>query len=244
MAKILITESVHPIGPELLTAAGHTVVYADRDMDVIRREIVDADAVLVRIIELPGSLLATAKNLKIVSKHGVGYDNIDLDYCKSHGVAVTITPNANSLSVAEHAFTLMLTLAKNIIPVSNEYREIGFAAKNHAPGIEMTGKTLGLVGMGRIGKHILHMCRDGLDMHVIVYDPYISEIRGRREGGRSFRAAAPRRRRDAPLPAHRRDAQAHRPRAPRADEVHRAAHQLRPRPHRGRSCAHRGAGER
>ena len=176
MAKILITESVHPIGPELLTAAGHTVVYADRDMDIIRREIVDADAVLVRIIELPGSLLATAKNLKIVSKHGVGYDNIDLDYCKSHGVAVTITPNANSLSVAEHAFTLMLTLAKNIIPVSNEYREIGFAAKNHAPGIEMTGKTLGLVGMGRIGKHILHMCRDGLDMHVIVYDPYISEI--------------------------------------------------------------------
>ena len=176
MAKILITESVHPIGPELLTAAGHTVVYADRDMDVIRREIVDADAVLVRIIELPGSLLATAKNLKIVSKHGVGYDNIDLDYCKSHGIAVTITPNANSLSVAEHAFTLMLTLAKNIIPVSNEYREIGFAAKNHAPGIEMTGKTLGLVGMGRIGKHILHMCRDGLDMHVIVYDPYISEI--------------------------------------------------------------------
>ena len=176
MAKILITESVHPIGPELLTAAGHTVVYADRDMDVIRREIVDADAVLVRIIELPGSLLATAKNLKIVSKHGVGYDNIDLDYCKSHGIAVTITPNANSLSVAEHAFTLMLTLAKNIIPVSNEYRTVGFAAKNHAPGIEMTGKTLGLIGMGRIGKHILHMCRDGLDMHVIVYDPYISEV--------------------------------------------------------------------
>ena len=163
MAKILITESVHPIGPELLTAAGHTVVYADRDMDVIRREIVDADAVFVRIIELPGSLLATA-------------NNIDLDYCKSHGIAVTITPNANSLSVAEHAFTLMLTLAKNIIPVSNEYREIGFAAKNHAPGIEMTGKTLGLIGMGRIGKHILHMCRDGLDMHVIVYDPYISEV--------------------------------------------------------------------
>ena len=157
MAKILITESVHPIGPELLTAAGHTVVYADRDMDIIRREIVDADAVLVRIIELPGSLLATAKNLKIVSKHGVGYDNIDLDYCK-------------------HAFTLMLTLAKNIIPVSNEYRTIGFAAKNHAPGIEMTGKTLGLIGMGRIGKHVLHMCKDGLDMHAIVYDPYISEV--------------------------------------------------------------------
>lgn len=176
MAKILITETVHPIGPELLTAAGHTVVYANRDMNIIRREIVDADAVIVRIIEMPGSLLETAKHLKIVSKHGAGYDNIDLDYCKAHGIAVTITPNANSLSVAEHAFTLMLTLAKNVIPVSNEYRDIGFAAKNHAPGIEMAGKTLGLIGMGRIGKRILHMCKDGMDMHVIVYDPYISEV--------------------------------------------------------------------
>lgn len=176
MAKILITETVDPIGPALLTAAGHTVVYANRDMDIIRREIVDADAVLVRIIELPGTLLETAKQLKIVSKHGVGYDNIDLNYCKSHGVAVTITPDANSQSVAEHAFALMLTLAKNIIPVSNEYRTIGFAAKNHAPGIELTGKTLGLIGMGRIGKRILHMCKDGLDMHVLVYDPYISEV--------------------------------------------------------------------
>ena len=128
MAKILITESVHPIGPELLTAAGHTVVYADRDMDVIRREIVDADAVLVRIIELPGSLLATAKNLKIVSKHGVGYDNIDLDYCKSHGIAVTITPNANSLSVAEHAFTLMRTSTASASTISRRMMSMSRSA--------------------------------------------------------------------------------------------------------------------
>ena len=179
MAKILITESVHPIGPELLTAAGHTVVYADRDMDIIRREIVDADAVLVRQRHSLRQLFRceiAGKRAHAEACPRQGYDNIALDYCKSHGITVTITPNANSLSVAEHAFTLMLTLAKNIIPVSNEYREIGFAAKNHAPGIEMTGKTLGLIGMGRIGKHVLHMCKDGLDMHVIVYDPYISEV--------------------------------------------------------------------
>lgn len=176
MAKILITETVDPIGPALLTTAGHTVVYANRDMDIIRREIVDADAILVRIIELPGTLLETAKQLKHVSKHGVGYDNIDLEYCKAHGITVTVTPDANGLSVAEHAFALMLTLAKNIIPVSNEYRSIGFAAKNHTPGIELTGKTLGLIGMGRIGKRILKMCKAGLDMHVLVYDPYVSEV--------------------------------------------------------------------
>ena len=73
MAKILVTENVHPVGPDLLKAAGHQVVFADRDMDIIRREIVDADAVFVRIIDLDEALLSTAKNLKIVSKHGVGY---------------------------------------------------------------------------------------------------------------------------------------------------------------------------
>lgn len=176
MSKILITETVHPVGPALLEAAGHQVVYANRDMSIIQREIVDADAILTRIIELPGTLLATGKNLKIVSKHGVGYDNIDLDYCRTHGVAVTITSNANSLSVAEHAFTLMMALAKNLIPVSREYQEIGFAAKNHAPGIEITGKTLGLIGCGRIGSRVAHMCKSGFNMRILVYDPYREEL--------------------------------------------------------------------
>ncbi len=176
MAKILITEKVHPIGPELLCAAGHRVVLVEnRDEAQIRREITDADAVIVRIIELPGALLKTAKQLKIISKHGVGVDNIDLGYCKEAGLAVTVTPNANSLSVAEHAFTLMLTLAKNIIPVSNAYREIGFAAKNSKEGIEATGKTFGIIGLGCIGRHFAKMVRGAFDARVIAYDPYVSE---------------------------------------------------------------------
>lgn len=172
MGKVLVTESVHSVGTDLLKAAGHEVVFANRDMDVIKREIVDADAVFVRIIELPGELLSTAKKLKIVSKHGVGFDNIDLEYCKKAGVIVTTTPNANSLSVAEHAFALMMTLAKNIIPVSKEYKEIGFAAKNHTPGVELTGKTLGLIGIGRIGSSFAKMCYHGFGMRVLAYDPY------------------------------------------------------------------------
>ena len=175
MAKILITETVHAVGPEILTKAGHQVVYADRDMDVIRREIVDADAVFVRIIELPRELLATGKNLKMVSKHGVGVDNIDLDYCKEAGIAVTITPDANGLSVAEHAFALMMSLAKKIIPVSKAYREIGFAAKNSPPCIELSGKTAGVVGLGKIGKRFANMCRFGFGMKVLAYDPFVTE---------------------------------------------------------------------
>ena len=177
MGKVLITEKVHPVGPQLLRAAGHQVVQVEnRDMAQIAREIIDADAVIVRIIDLPGSLLGTAEHLRIVSKHGVGVDNIDLDYCRKAGVAVTVTPNANSLSVAEHAFTLMLTLAKNIIPVSNAYREIGFAAKNSREGVEATGKTVGVIGFGCIGSHFAKMAHGAFDARILAYDPYVSEM--------------------------------------------------------------------
>ncbi len=173
MSKILITESIHPAGAAQLVLGGHTVVFAERDMDVIRRELVDADAVLVRIVELPGTLLSTAKKLRVVSKHGVGYDNIDLDYCRAHGIAVAVTPNANSISVAEHTVALLLALSKNLIPVADEYRTVGFSAKNHAPGMELSGKTLGLIGLGRIGTHVARICRDGLGMQIMAYDPYL-----------------------------------------------------------------------
>lgn len=175
MGKILITETVHPVGPALLEAAGHQVVYADRDLEIIQKEIVDADAVFTRIYPLPGDLLARGKRLKHVSKHGVGVDSIDLDYCKANGIVVTIAPNANSLSVAEHAFALMMTLSKNVIPVSSAYKEIGFAAKNSKEGVEVTGKTVGIVGLGHIGTLFAKMCYGGFGMKVLAYDPYVKD---------------------------------------------------------------------
>ena len=175
--KVLVTETVHEIGPKLLTDAGYTVVFANRDMDIVRREITDADAVFTRILELPPELLATAKKLKHISKHGVGFDNIPLDWCKEHGIVVTVTPDANGQSVAEHAFALMMTLAKNIIPVSDAYRRIGFAAKNSKECMELFGKTALIIGIGRIGKRFAKMCH-GFDMRVLAYDPYVSEVPG------------------------------------------------------------------
>lgn len=173
--KVLVTETVNAAGPALLEKEGYEIVYADRDMGVIEKEITDADAVFVRIVELTPELLSTAKNLKIVSKHGVGYDNIPVEWCREHGIAVTVAPDANSQSVAEHAFTLMLTLAKNIIPVSQAYKEIGFSAKNSSEGTEVTGKTAGVIGIGSIGRRFAKMCL-GMDMRVIAYDPYAKEV--------------------------------------------------------------------
>ena len=127
MAKVLITEQLHPAGPELLRAQGHQVVFFENlGGKTLGEALADADAVLVRISELRGGLLKDAKHLKVISKHGVGVDNIDLDYCRGAGIAVTIAPNGNSLSVAEHALTMMLALSKKLIPITNAYREIGF----------------------------------------------------------------------------------------------------------------------
>ena len=158
MAKVLFTENVHEAGPDLLRKAGHEIVMADRDMGIVNKEIVDSDAIVTRILELPVPLLETAKKLKHISKHGVGVDNIPVDYCREHGIAVTIAPGANSQSVAEHALALMLALAKNLKSVSNAYQKIGFAAKNSPPGMEIDAKTVGVIGCGRIGSRMARMC--------------------------------------------------------------------------------------
>ncbi len=159
MAKVLVSEQINPSGIEVLKAKIH-----------------DADALLVRILPITEEVMSNAPHLKIISKHGVGIDNIDLDAAQKRNIMVTTAPNGNSLSVAEHAFTLLLTLAKNIVPVSDAYRQIGFAAKNYKEGVEVTGKTLGIVGCGNIGSKMAKLCLHGLDMKVLAYDPYITEV--------------------------------------------------------------------
>lgn len=177
MAKIIVTEQIDPVGLALLRAAGHEVeeLGLKGGVEIPAGQVADADALLVRIAEVTGELIAACSKLKAISKHGVGVDNIDLDAAKAHGVAVTITPGANSTSVAEHAFALLIALAKNLPTVCGKYREIGFAAKNCAPGIEISGKTLGIIGCGRIGSRIAQMAHGGFGMRVLAYDPYITE---------------------------------------------------------------------
>jgi D-3-phosphoglycerate dehydrogenase len=148
---------------------------ADRNMDIIKEEVKTAVAIVTRILDLTPELLATGKNLKVVSKHGVGYDNIPVEWCKQHGIAVTIAPGANSQSVAEHSIALMMALVKNLAIVTKAYKEIGFAAKNSAPGMEILGKTLGIVGVGHIGSRVAKMGL-GLGMNVIAYDPYVKDM--------------------------------------------------------------------
>ena len=176
MANILITEQIDSAGPALLEQAGHTLLRMEtREQSELAKKMREADAVIVRILDIPGEIIEHAPRLKLISKHGVGVDNIDLEAARRAGVAVTVTPGANSLSVAEHTIALLLSLSKNLPEITRQYREIGFAAKNGPAGCEVTGKTLGIIGCGRIGRIVGKIALGGFDMRLLIYDPYLAE---------------------------------------------------------------------
>ncbi len=175
MAKIVVTEEMNPIGPSLLKQAGHQVIEGwTISREEMLKEMEDADALMVRIMPIPKEWMDRCKKLKMMSKHGVGIDNFDLEESKKRGIIITVTPGANAQSVAEHALMMMLALAKNVIPIHTGYKTIGWKVKNSMEGVELFGKTLGIIGCGQIGSRVAHMAHDGLDMRVLVYDPYIA----------------------------------------------------------------------
>lgn len=174
--EILIPEQVSRVGIDYLTERGYSVNpgigYSEED---IKKEIVNCDGVLTRICPLNKEVLKFAKKLKVISKHGIGVDNIDIDYCTENGIQVTYTPEVSYENIAEHALYLILACAKNGYAMSKHFRERGdFEARNKFLGVELVGKTIGIIGLGRIGGCLAKKCI-GIGMKVIGYDPYISK---------------------------------------------------------------------
>lgn len=130
----------------------------------------DADAMLVRTGAVTRALLEACPRLKIVSRHGVGYDAVDVPACTDHGVLVTITPNANATAVSEHALALMLACARKVTQ-ADALLKTGAWKREPFVGIELSGKTLGLVGLGRVGSKVAHLAQ-AFGMAVLAADPY------------------------------------------------------------------------
>lgn len=137
--------------------------------DHLAEEIGNADAVIVGLDAVEASVFAAAPNLKVVAKHGVGVDNIDCAAAKAAGVRVVNAPGSNSGAVADLTFGLMLALARQIIPAHLSTQAGGW---ERFTGVELTGRTLGLVGFGRIGQAVARRAR-AFDMKVRAYDPYL-----------------------------------------------------------------------
>jgi D-3-phosphoglycerate dehydrogenase len=175
LQRILVTEPIHNAGVELLKQEAEVVFREGRPLDELIRELGAIDGIVVRTARIGAEVMDLLPGLKVIGKHGVGYDNIDVDAATQRGVAVVFTPGANSISVAEHALTLMMNLANKVSLAHLEIREGRLGEQKRYMGNELNGKTLGLIGLGRIGRHLAKCCRLAFDMRVVAYDPYVKE---------------------------------------------------------------------
>jgi len=150
--KVIVTDKIADKGVELLEEAGYEVNKAwDIPKDDLPGIIGDYDAIVIRsATKVKGDLLASAKNLKVVGRAGIGLDNVDLNTCKERNIVVRNTPNATTDTVAELALAYMFALARPIVKATTTLRK-GEWAKKQLKGTELLGKTLGIVGCGRIG---------------------------------------------------------------------------------------------
>lgn len=136
----------------------------------------DVDAITIRDAPLPASALTQARRLRIVSRHGVGYDNVPVSFCTERGIPVTVVGDVNAVSVAEHTLFLMLAVAKNGARFDRAVRAGDFAIRGRRTAVELRGKTLLLVGFGRIGQEFAARAL-ALGMTITGFDPFVD--RGR-----------------------------------------------------------------
>ncbi len=174
-ARVLIPRPIAPIGIELLSRECDCIapwmtgeVWTD---ERIRDELRDVDAIVVRIFELRAEDIDSAPRLKVIAKHGVGVDNIDCSAAARRGIPVVITPGANSNAVAEHTLALIFALARQTLAADAITREGRFDERDSFAGVELAGKTVGVVGFGRIGSRVAAKVERGLGMRAVAYDP-------------------------------------------------------------------------
>ena len=180
MKKILANHGIDATGKELLEKAGFIVDTNNIPQEELASKLNAYDAILVRsATKVRKDLIDQCPNIKLIGRGGVGMDNIDVEYAKSKGVEVINTPAASSQAVAELAFGHFLSIARFIhdsnknMPVSGDSNFNGLK-KKYAEGIELTGRTLGVLGFGRIGQHAAKVGL-GLGMNILAVDPYTKE---------------------------------------------------------------------
>src|SRR5215471_19126114 len=177
MPKVLIADKLSPAAVAIFKVRG---VEADTKTGLSKEElmkIVDQyDGIAIRsATKVTGDVIKAAKRLKVVGRAGIGVDNVDIPAATAAGVIVMNTPFGNSITTAEHAIALMMALAREL-PAANASTQAGRWEKNRFMGVELTAKTLGLIGAGNIGSIVADRAK-GLKMKVIAYDPYLSPER-------------------------------------------------------------------
>ena len=177
MKKILVIQPIHEAGIELLKSNANYEfeVVENVDPEFLKSKIKDCDGVSIRTAKLTGDVIEAANNLKIISRHGVGYDNIDLEASKKNNLTLAITATANAVAVAEHVMFMLLNISKRKTMYDDTVKEGRFNNRNKLPKtVELWGKNILIAGFGRIGQALIKRCL-GFEMKVFVYDPFVSK---------------------------------------------------------------------
>ncbi len=174
--KIYIAEYMHRAAMDLLHSRAEVVDNLDNPEEL--------DGAIVRVALFPKEIVEKTVNLKVIGKHGIGYDNIDVKAAKSRGIRVVYTPTANANSVAELIVSLFLACKRCVVTADALVRKSAY--KNPGPkeltGYEIAGTTIGLVGVGKIACIVARIMRDGFGCQVLGYDPFITEEKAREIG--------------------------------------------------------------
>jgi D-3-phosphoglycerate dehydrogenase len=171
--KVLVSEKIAAIGLELLRKTCDVVTPWAEGRGVDEDQMREVDAVIVRLFRIGSDELSRCERLRVIAKHGVGLDNIDVSGATARRIPVVFTPAANANAVAEHAVALMLALARQVVPAAEAVRRGRFADRSCFEGVEVSGKTLGVVGLGRIGSRVAEIAARGLAMRVLGFDPVL-----------------------------------------------------------------------
>ena len=179
--KVLVKEKIADAGVGLLRESFDVEVGVDWDGDELERRIGEFDGILIRsATQLTGDLIDRAENLKVIGRAGTGVDNVDVDAATRRGIVVANAPEANSIAAAEHTMALTLALCRNI-PQAHASLAAGKWERSRFKGTELYGKTLGVLGFGRIGQLVAARAQ-GFEMPVIGYDKFVTAERFRELG--------------------------------------------------------------
>ena len=172
--KIAILGTVHAKGLEFLKNNEFEVFEVDNfEIQSLKESLKNVDGILLRTSKLDQDILQHCDNLKIISRHGVGYDNVDLDFLNKNKIALGITSTSNAASVSEHVMSFFIYLTKNLSLSDSLVKEGNFDKRSQLPDIfELYRKKVLIIGFGRIGKEVAKRCL-GFDMEVYVYDPFL-----------------------------------------------------------------------
>lgn len=181
--KVLFSEKIHDVGMAMMAQEAEVFIAENAGKEALLKSIAGMDALIVRSSPLPNEVIEAGTGLKVIGRHGIGVDNIDLPFTASKGISVVNTPTGNVRSVAEKVMTYMLALSNRLLENDRRLREgvfsqpgkslPGLVTNNGYHGYEISGKTLGVAGFGKIGAKTAAMAINGFEMKVLAYDPPI-----------------------------------------------------------------------